>query len=224
MVSEGVDIPRLRVGVFATTTTTELFFRQAVGRLVRWTPGVRTRRRTCSSPTTRGCGPGRSRSPTSAGTRLRKRAETRPERDPAALDDRLEEQLSLFAALSAVATDHEGHDELDRDDVDDDLLEDDDPALLLALAPPPPLADGRMPADLGIEVGGAAGRTRREEKRQLRDQNADLVAALVRRTGRTHAEVNRELNRLAGIVRVTEATVTQLRSRLDAGERWLRSA
>ena len=37
MVSEGVDIPRLRVGVFATTTTTELFFRQAVGRLVRWT-------------------------------------------------------------------------------------------------------------------------------------------------------------------------------------------
>jgi superfamily II DNA or RNA helicase len=41
MVSEGVDIPRLRVGVFATTTTTELFFRQAVGRLVRWTKGTR---------------------------------------------------------------------------------------------------------------------------------------------------------------------------------------
>src|SRR5215510_3211176 len=40
MVSEGVDIPRLRVGVYATTTTTELFFRQAVGRFVRWTPGV----------------------------------------------------------------------------------------------------------------------------------------------------------------------------------------
>ena len=32
MVSEGVDIPRLRMAVFATTTTTELFFRQAVGR------------------------------------------------------------------------------------------------------------------------------------------------------------------------------------------------
>ncbi|MFZ4811118.1 MAG: DEAD/DEAH box helicase, partial [Ilumatobacteraceae bacterium] len=38
MVSEGVDIPRLRVGVFATTTSTELFFRQAVGRFVRWQP------------------------------------------------------------------------------------------------------------------------------------------------------------------------------------------
>ncbi len=41
MVSEGVDIPRLRVGVFATNTATELFFRQAAGRLVRWTRGMR---------------------------------------------------------------------------------------------------------------------------------------------------------------------------------------
>lgn len=35
MVSEGVDIPRLRVGVYATNVTSELFFRQAVGRLLR---------------------------------------------------------------------------------------------------------------------------------------------------------------------------------------------
>ena len=35
MVSEGVDIPRLAVGVYATTTSTPLFFAQAVGRLVR---------------------------------------------------------------------------------------------------------------------------------------------------------------------------------------------
>ncbi len=35
MVSEGVDIPRLRVGVFATNIKSELFFRQAVGRFVR---------------------------------------------------------------------------------------------------------------------------------------------------------------------------------------------
>ncbi|MFT4189032.1 MAG: DEAD/DEAH box helicase [Aeromicrobium sp.] len=39
MVSEGVDIPRLSVGVYATTTSTPLFFAQAVGRF------VRTRRR-----------------------------------------------------------------------------------------------------------------------------------------------------------------------------------
>src|SRR3954447_16105167 len=39
MVSEGVDVPRLRVGVYATTARTELFFRQVVGRFVRRTPG-----------------------------------------------------------------------------------------------------------------------------------------------------------------------------------------
>jgi hypothetical protein len=35
MVSEGVDIPRLIVGVYATSAATPLFFAQAVGRLVR---------------------------------------------------------------------------------------------------------------------------------------------------------------------------------------------
>ncbi len=35
MVSEGVDIPRLSVGVYATTTSTPFFFAQAVGRFVR---------------------------------------------------------------------------------------------------------------------------------------------------------------------------------------------
>lgn len=35
MVSEGVDIPRLRVGVYATNVISRLFFRQVVGRLVR---------------------------------------------------------------------------------------------------------------------------------------------------------------------------------------------
>lgn len=35
MVSEGVDIPRLAVGVFASTYATEMFFRQVAGRFVR---------------------------------------------------------------------------------------------------------------------------------------------------------------------------------------------
>lgn len=44
MVSEGVDIPRLRVGVYATAARTELFFRQVVGRFIRTTPGGRAAR------------------------------------------------------------------------------------------------------------------------------------------------------------------------------------
>jgi len=44
MVSEGVDIPRLAVGVYATSVSTALFFAQAVGRFVR----VRRRGETAS--------------------------------------------------------------------------------------------------------------------------------------------------------------------------------
>lgn len=39
MVSEGVDIPRLAVGVYASKIRTPLFFRQVVGRFVRIRPG-----------------------------------------------------------------------------------------------------------------------------------------------------------------------------------------
>ncbi len=39
MVSEGVDIPRLRVGVYATAAKTPMIFRQIVGRFVRTIPG-----------------------------------------------------------------------------------------------------------------------------------------------------------------------------------------
>ncbi|MFA7483601.1 MAG: DEAD/DEAH box helicase [Vulcanimicrobiota bacterium] len=40
MVSEGVDIPRLRVGVYLSPVQTEMFFRQAAGRLVRLVSGL----------------------------------------------------------------------------------------------------------------------------------------------------------------------------------------
>jgi len=36
MVSEGVDIKRLRIGVYATNILTRTFFRQAIGRVIRW--------------------------------------------------------------------------------------------------------------------------------------------------------------------------------------------
>src|SRR6202012_115524 len=35
MVSEGVDVPRLSVGIYATSPSTPLFFAQAIGRFVR---------------------------------------------------------------------------------------------------------------------------------------------------------------------------------------------
>src|SRR5581483_11808977 len=103
MVSEGVDIPRLRVGVFATTTSTELFFRQAVGRLVRWTRGVPRQRAWLFIPDDP-----RLRRHATQIAEQRRHSLVRDDRDPtehdesAAAEPATDEQLSLFAAISAV--------------------------------------------------------------------------------------------------------------------------
>lgn len=225
MVSEGVDIPRLRVGVFATTTTTELFFRQAVGRLVRWTRGVAGQRAYLYIPDDARL---RARAFQIAEVRrhtLRKATEDAAvEADPAALDDipatnreAGDDQLSLFAVISAVATDTDthgaGHADVDDhpaiDGADDDH---DDPSLVVAL---PALAA----VGAGTPAPGAV-LTRREEKGRLREANAEMARALVHKTGWTHPAVNAELNRLTGLRRITEATVDQLQRRLAHAERW----
>ena len=221
MVSEGVDIPRLRVGVYATNTTTELFFRQAVGRLVRWTRGLRSQRAWLYIPDDR---------------RLRRLAEgvaeqrrhslfkrARDDQDvPDELDGALDElagdaQLSLFQAMSAVATGTEGGDPLDDDPGEELLWEpDDDSSLDVALPPLPRRRGGgtAVPADGVTSLA--------ERKAELRKDNAALVAHLVAVTGRSHREVNGELNRLAGVNKVTDATADQLQRRIAAGERWVK--
>lgn len=239
MVSEGVDIPRLRIAVFATTTTTELFFRQAVGRVVRWTPGVprqkayffvpddpRLRRYAAEVAEAR-----------RHSLRTRREATEAPGDQPDApvLDD--DEQLSLFAVIGAVATGTSGtvHGD-DRasagvfaDDTDLALLgREEDSGVELVLLPPPlpgggvvAERDGGVP-ELAGAVPGAA--TAAQARAALRDANADLAADLVRVTGWSHPAVNRELNRLAGIRKVSQATVEQLQRRLEHGGEWLRRA
>ena len=224
MVSEGVDIPRLRVGVFATNTTTELFFRQALGRLVRWTRGLRTQRAWLYIPDD---------------PRLRKLADGIAEQrrhslfkrrnpddedsldqlDGAGLDEVGEdEQLSLFQAMSAVALGMEDAHDPEGDDADspEELVweDDDDESLEIALPPRPRRATGIV---VGRDTSLA------EAKSKLRKENADLVAHLVAVTGRSHREVNGELNRRAGVNKVTDATADQLQRRLVAGERWVKT-
>jgi hypothetical protein len=53
-------------------------------------------------------------------------------------------------------------------------------------------------------------------RRQLREQNAEAVIDLVHLTGRTHADINRDLNRKVGIKRISVATLRQLEQRLAA--------
>jgi superfamily II DNA or RNA helicase len=214
MVSEGVDIPRLRVGVFATATTTDLFFRQAVGRFVRWVTGVRDQRAWLYVPDDE-----RLRVWASLITQQRRHSLVRdprrsnepfierPSLATSDLDDA--EQLSLFAPLSAVATETAArspwHEPLPDDWADTDR------GIDVELAPPAMVA-------IPVETEGA---TRRQTKDALRLANAAAARDLARRTNTSHAMINAELNRLAGVKRITEATVPQLQARLEHAERWL---
>jgi superfamily II DNA or RNA helicase len=228
MVSEGVDIPRLRVGVYATATTTELFFRQAVGRLVRFVPGLgrqaaylyipddaRLRKAADAIAEVR-----RHRVGTSAS---RSEAASAPQpgtMEQAEASARQDGQLSLFSVISAVATEAFVPEEPDEHDAALDA--DKDPSLLLELGTPPPLP---ARAAVGISASSVsevhAGETRAERKGRLRLENAALARSIARATGLSHAKVNAELNRLAGISKVTEATLGQLEARLAHGRRWL---
>ena len=230
MISEGVDIPRLRVGVYATTTTTELFFRQAVGRLVRWT---------------RGLGPQPSHMFIPDDPRLRHHALAIAEQrrhslrrdddaegaadDPAALDEPAaaaadEPQMSLFEAISAVAVEGDGLGALEgtlfAPPPDED---DDDHELLLQLEPPPPL-QGLAAGDDGDDGADVPPMRPRERRRALRDANAALSRQIARITGLSHSQVNHELNRRTGVERVGEATLEQLERRRAHARRWLATA
>ena len=220
MISEGVDIPRLRVGVFATTTATPMFFRQAVGRIARWTPGLRSQRAYLYVPDD----PRLRLHALDIATARRHSIEFRRGRrdaeegefDRLPATERAEDQLSLFAALSSSVL---GSDEPPADGIDphEDVVAEpsDSRSFTIDLPPPPPLP-GRM-GDLDV----GAGRSRRGEKTRWRDRNALLVADLVRVTGLGHRQINAELNRLAGIVRVDDATVAQLARRAEHATTWL---
>lgn len=221
MVSEGVDIPRLRVGVFATNTTTELFFRQALGRLVRWTRGLRTQRAWMyipDDPRLRGLAEGIAEQRRHSLWKRRQDDDGLDESPSDAVDDLPpeEDQLSLFQAMSAVVTGVEDADDPDEDlDLVWDETHDDDESLEIPL---PPLQRRR---GAGVLVG-AGGPSMAETKSQLRKDNAAMVQHLVAVTGRSHRDVNGELNRRSGVRKVTEATSEQLQRRLTAGERWVK--
>ena len=225
MVSEGVDIPRLRVGVYATTTSTELFFRQAVGRFVRWQAGRASQKAFVYIPDD---------------PRLRVHAfqiaEARRHvlRPPAERDDEFSpdggldalvspddafEQMSLFTVVSSTATGISVHavteDGLQFFDDEPDPPEPEfvgDPALSLEL-PDVPTEAGRVPwSSLSVA----------EQKDDLRTRNADVAKRLVDLTGWSHARVQGEMNRLAGVRSVATATIEQLERRLRYSESWLR--
>lgn len=239
MVSEGVDLPRLRVGVYATNTSTDLFFRQAVGRLVRVSGGARQQRAYMFIPDDP-----RLRLFASGIAVQRRHSLRKPERDEEGPDreDREErevdpaDQLSLFSAIAAVPLDEQGRplepSEVFEESEGGPSAEEGEeipgmaPDELSGAIPKDgfeltsPDFDSAIPTPEPVPASEGAG-TPRSRKRKLRELNSARVRWLVHRTKLSHAKVNAELNQRVGIQRITEATVAQLARRLEVADTWL---
>jgi superfamily II DNA or RNA helicase len=202
MVSEGVDIPRLRVGVYATAAKTPLIFRQIVGRFVRTLPG---RPADVSwlylpaDPVLRGH---------AADVERELLHVLRPpaERDPLEFDDAQEAretERSEEPAFVPVAADVSPQMALFG------------PPGGAAPAVPPPYVPPAVQAAAAPEPEPEPEMPAFERRALLRDKRHRLVADLRRRDGRSHAEINRWLNRSCGITRVDAASIDQLERSIE---------
>jgi superfamily II DNA or RNA helicase len=195
MVSEGVDIPRLRVGIYATAARTELFFRQVVGRFIRATPQPRRQMSYLLMP---------------ADSRLKALAheielERRHALDLAPLGD---EEVELdeaepergepgggFAALAS------GGAELAEAIMSETALQlfpTDDP-------PRPKKAAAAPQVDPEPKPESAY-----EARERLRGERSRLVAKVARRTNKSHREIQARINRATRARSVSSATIDQL--------------
>ncbi|HEY6779912.1 MAG TPA: DEAD/DEAH box helicase family protein [Thermoleophilaceae bacterium] len=205
MVSEGVDIPRLRVGVYATPARTELFFRQVVGRFIRRTPAPKRQMSYLLMP---------------ADLRLKRLAiEIEDERRHALelLGAREEEEQAErsergegvgFEALSSSG-------ELDEAILTQTTMQlfstgDDPPA-----PPPPRAAVAPPPPPLPVEEAAFVSRER------LRGERSRLVGLVSRKTGEEHKVIHARVNRATGAPSVSNATRAQLEKGIELLKREL---
>lgn len=197
MVSEGVDIPRLRVGVFGTNILTEMYFRQVVGRLVRRQAHLR------------GAQPAYLYIPSDPVllTFARRISEERDhvlhQSQPVAVpkagtgggtvDSQFRPMVAVARAEDVIAA----------------------PDLFTAAAPDPspPVTSAPGPVQTPLFA----------RKDTLRQQHKRLVGQLASRTRRSHREINVDLIRVSGS-RIESATVEQLETRVRILESWLKQS
>ena len=193
MVSEGVDIPRLRVGVYASAAKTPLVFRQIVGRFVRTIPHRPAEPSWLYIPA-----------------------------DPVLRDHAATVQQELRHALrGADDQDTSEFDRADRRQTErgetpafEPLSADVTPQLTLFGTPTPPAGQQRATAANLAPHPDPAPRPHRtpafEQHARLRNERHRLVADLTRRDGSTHREINAWINRKVGITSVEHATLDDL--------------
>jgi superfamily II DNA or RNA helicase len=200
MVSEGVDIPRLRVGVYATAARTELFFRQVVGRFIRTTPG----------------GPRRQMSYLlmPADSRLKALAHDIEMERRHALDlsptgeEEADEEFDEppkepgegagFAVLSS------GGAELDDAIMSETALQ------LFPTEDPKPAAKPIVAAPVPSQPEEPKRESAYETRERLRADRSRMVGDLARRTGKSHREIQARINRETKVKSVAKATIQQL--------------
>jgi len=226
MVSEGVDVPRLTVGVYATSTSTPLFFAQAVGRFVR----ARRRGETASIFVP------------SVPVLLRLAGELEEERDHvlgrAAGADWTEEDVLVAQALAQrdtpdlLADDQMSFEALESEATFDRILFDGgdfgtapgtvEEVEFLGI---PGLLDADQVSDLLRSRGKGAKPTTAPEtatvdvpaiKRELND----CVKAYARQSGTSQAQVHAELRRVSGGPEVARASAAELRTRIERVRAW----
>jgi len=193
MVSEGVDIPRLRVGVYATAAKTPLIFRQIAGRFVRTIPGQPIEPSWVYLP----ADPLLRAHAADVQSELRHVLRPPDEQDPAAFDE-----LEVRRAG-------------EPGEVHDFVPVSADVAPQMALFGPAPgeAPVVRAPAAFPSAVAPEPDLDRLpafERRAILRDKRHRLVAELARRDRQSHAEVNGWLNRETGVTKVGDATLSQL--------------
>jgi superfamily II DNA or RNA helicase len=195
MVSEGVDIPRLRVGVYASTAKTPLIFRQIVGRFVRTAPGRAAEPSWLYLPadqTLRGHAAEiegelrhvlRREEPGEELDELaeRRASEPSPSPDFVPLSAEFAAQMTLFGAPQAAR----------------------------GSAPNSATSSPSASRD-SVPAPEPAPRAAFEQRAELRRERSRLVGELARRERSSHREINAWLNRAVGIERVNDATIEQL--------------
>ncbi|MEN3536205.1 DEAD/DEAH box helicase [Microbispora sp. ZYX-F-249] len=236
MVSEGVDIPRLCVGVYATSTSTPLFFAQAVGRFVR----ARKRGETASVflpsvPVLMGLAGemeeerdhvlGRRRDEDGLDDLLLEQAQ-QEKKQPDALGDELPFQtLEASATFDRVLFDggEFGTAAAPGSPEEEDfiglpgLLEPDQVASLLRKRQADQQAAKRKTKKSEEPAPALAPH---EQLAELRKELNGLVGAWNHRTGQPHGVIHAELRRACGGPAIAQATAEQVRERIAMIRKW----
>jgi superfamily II DNA or RNA helicase len=214
MVSEGVDIPRLRVGVYATAARTELFFRQVVGRFIRTTPRPRRQMSYLLMP----ADPRLKALAREIELERRHALDLAPdaEEDEGELDDSPPERgepAGGFAALSS------GDAELDDAIMSETALQ------LFPTEDPAPKPKRAAPLSRPAAVPEDSEPERESAyatRERLRNERSRLVGQVARRTNKSHREVQARINRATRTRSVASATIDQLErgNEMLRGELW----